>query len=275
MLTVWLIFMQLLFGVPENRILGKDADSRSEVARAVVNNPKKMRLYHRGAIIRGDTSTLQLALVFTGDEFADGGETIRQVLRKHQVKASFFLTGRFYRNPAFQSIIQQLKKDGHYLGAHSDQHLLYCDWRKRDSLLVNREQFRTDLLKNYTEIERFGVKKAQSSFFLPPYEWYNDTIAAWTKELGLQLINYTPGTLSHADYTTPNDRAYRSSRLILESIYDFEKKAPSGLNGFILLMHIGTDPARTDKLYLYLDELLDYLKKKKYQPIRINELLTA
>ncbi|WP_234736012.1 polysaccharide deacetylase family protein [Tellurirhabdus bombi] len=234
-----------------------------------------MRLYHRGAIIRGDTSTPQLALVFTGDEFADGGERIRQVLRKHQIKASFFLTGRFYRNPAFQNIIQELKKDGHYLGAHSDQHLLYCDWRKRDSLLVNREQFRADLLRNYTEMQRFKVRESQARFYLPPYEWYNNTIATWTKELGLELINYTPGTLSHADYTTPNDKVYRSSRLILQSIYDFEKKAPSGLNGFILLMHIGTDPARTDKLYLYLDELLDYLKKNNYQPIRINELLTA
>ncbi|HRF17331.1 MAG TPA: polysaccharide deacetylase family protein, partial [Chitinophagaceae bacterium] len=110
-------------------------------------------------------------------------------------------TGRFYRNKEFSKVIQQLRKDGHYLGAHSDQHLLYCDWNKRDSLLVTKKQFRFDLADNYTEMTRHHIDVQKATFFLPPYEWYNDSIAAWTKELQLQLINYTPGTLSHADYT--------------------------------------------------------------------------
>jgi len=37
------------------------------------------------------------------------------------------------------------------LGPHSDQHLLYCDWDKRDSLLVTREDFRIDLQLNMAE----------------------------------------------------------------------------------------------------------------------------
>jgi peptidoglycan/xylan/chitin deacetylase (PgdA/CDA1 family) len=51
-----------------------------------------------------------------------------------------------------------------------------------------------------------GVNTLKLKYFLPPYEWYNDSIAAWTKQLGLQLINYTPGTLSHADYTTSKEK---------------------------------------------------------------------
>jgi peptidoglycan/xylan/chitin deacetylase (PgdA/CDA1 family) len=38
-------------------------------------------------------------LVFTGGDYADGGPHIRCVLRKRGVKASFFFTGDFYRDP--------------------------------------------------------------------------------------------------------------------------------------------------------------------------------
>ncbi|MBO0952675.1 glycoside hydrolase family 9 protein [Fibrella forsythiae] len=235
--------------------------------------PDSKSTYIKGAKIRGDTTARRLALVFTGDEFADGGAVIARTLQQQQVRASFFLTGRFLRNPAFASLINQLQQQGHYLGPHSDQHLLYCDWAKRDSLLVSRQQFDDDLRANYTALARFGdVFSTATKLFLPPYEWYNDSIASWTQAAGIQLINYTPGTLSHADYTTPKDRNYRSSDTILRSIYAYEQNRPAGLNGFILLMHIGTAPARTDKLYERLDELLTVLRQKNYQFVRVDKL---
>ena len=59
-------------------------------------------------------------------------QMVEILLLKHynnkRVKASFFFTGRFYRNPAFKKIVRQLKQGGHYLGPHSNEHLLYCDW---------------------------------------------------------------------------------------------------------------------------------------------------
>jgi len=150
---------------------------------------------------------------------------------------------------------------------------LYCDWTKRDSLLVTKQQFKSDLEKNYDELKRLGISKSLAHFFLPPYEWYNDSIATWTKKMGLQLVNYTPGTLSHADYTTPDEKNYRNSEVIYQSILDYEKKYSSGLNGFVLLMHIGTDAKRADKFYYHLPQLLQWLKEKGYQPVRIDELL--
>ncbi|MFC0610068.1 polysaccharide deacetylase family protein [Rufibacter quisquiliarum] len=225
-------------------------------------------------MVRGDTAQKQLALVFTGHEFADGYPVIRKTLRKHHVPAAFFLTGDFYRNPGFAPVIKGLKKDGHYLGAHSDRHLLYADWGKRDSLLVSKRQFMVDLMANYAEMARFGVAKEEAPFFLPPYEWYNQQIANWTTEAGFTLINYTSGTLSHADYTYPSlGRQYRSSQTILDSIWEREEKDPHGLNGFLLLMHLGTDPARTDKLYHQLDFLLQELKRRGYQLVPLRELL--
>lgn len=225
----------------------------------------------QGAIIRGDTTKKKIALVFTGDEFGDGGEPILKTLKRFNAKASFFFTGRFYRNNAFKNVIKNLRKEGHYLGAHSHDHLLYADWAKRDSLLVTKKQFTDDLHKNYEVMEKAGIAKKDAPFFLPPYEWYNDSIAAWTKSFSLQLINYTPGTVSHTDYTTPEAPNYRSSPTIYNSIIDFEKKG-SRLNGAILLLHIGTDPKRTDKFYYYLPQLVTRLQQQ-YKLVRIDGLL--
>ncbi|GAB3895276.1 hypothetical protein GCM10028803_11580 [Larkinella knui] len=270
MLIVWLclLYWPIAPGI-DNWV--KDAIQPAGVARNVANSEKYIS--QRGAIVRGDTTVRQLAIVFTGDEYADGGEQIRKTLRQNRVPASFFLTGRFYRNPAFQTLIRTLKKEGYYLGAHSNEHLLYCDWTNRDSLLIDETRFRTDLNQNYAAMQQYRIRKQEARYFLPPFEWYNDTIAAWTRKMGLQLINYTPGTLSHADYTTPDLKNYRSSRVILQSIYDYEQRQPAGLNGFILLVHIGTHPARTDKLYTHLDELLRYLQRKKYRLVPINQLV--
>lgn len=212
-------------------------------------------------------------MVFTGDEFADGGFYIADVLKQANVNASFFLTGNFYRNEAFKNIIRTLRSGGHYLGPHSDRHLLYCSWENRDSLLVTREEFTTDLENNYRAMAAYGITRDESSFFIPPYEWYNDSIAAWCEQMNVRLLNFTPGTISHADYTTPDMKNYRSAERIWESVTRFEQNSPSGMNGFILLLHIGTDRARTDKMYYRLPELIDYFKRKNYQLVKIDELL--
>ena len=119
----------------------------------------------------------------------------------------------------------------------------------------------------------FNIDRKDAPYFLPPYEWYNDSISAWTRQFNLQLINYTPGTLSHADYTTKKDKNYRSSEMIYNSIIDYEKSKPAGLNGFILLMHIGAGPDRTDKFYTRLPHLIKYLKQKGYQFQTVEQLL--
>jgi peptidoglycan/xylan/chitin deacetylase (PgdA/CDA1 family) len=238
------------------------------------SNREKHFTFSHGAVIRGDTTVKEIALVFTGDEFGDGAQFIAETLEKENVRASFFLTGNFYRNKNFEPVIIKLLKDGNYLGSHSDRHLLYCDWTKRDSLLVSKNEFTDDLHKSYSEMGEFGIKAEGAHYFLPPYEWYNDSIAAWTNESGLQLINFTGGTRSNADYSYPEmGSRYADSKIIYNSIVDYEKQSISGLNGFILLIHIGTDPRRTDKFYLYLPELIKALKDRDYRFVRIDELL--
>lgn len=236
--------------------------------------PEKRFTYSHGAIIRGDSSLKELSLVFTGDEFGDGGNFISETLEKHEIKASFFLTGNFFRKKEYTELIRKLLADGNYLGSHSDKHLLYCDWVNRDSLLVSKKEFFDDIGNSFKEMATFGISSEEAVYFLPPYEWYNDSIALWTTESGLQLVNFTGGTRSNTDYTYPGmGNQYVDSKAIFNSIVSFEQNSSSGMNGFILLVHIGTDPRRTDKFYYYLPRLITELKSHGYTFVRIDELL--
>lgn len=114
-------------------------------------------------------------------------------------------------------------------------------------------------------MEKFGVKKEDAKYFLPPFEWYNEEISRWAKELGLELVNFTPGTRSNADYTSPLvDKNYVSSDDIYKSIMNFEKSDKNGLNGFILLTHIAATEGRKDLFYNRLDSLITELEGKGY-----------
>lgn len=228
---------------------------------AVDNN-----VYRDGGIIRTDPSVKHIDFVFTAADKADGAERIISTLRKYNIRGGFFFTGEFFEK--FPDVVRRLVAEGHYVGSHSYGHLLYAPWGKRDSLLVTREQFNEDIFKSYSLLRKFGVTDAP--YFIPPYEHYNVTVSSWARQLGLHLINYTPGTLTNGDYTTPEMSRYFSSKEILDKIRECERDDPNGLNGHIMLIHFGTDPARTDKFYDKLPGLIRELRRKGYSftPLR-------
>ena len=137
----------------------------------------------------------------------------------------------------------------------------------------NDAEFQADLESNLKKIERFGVKRPQIRYFLPPYEHYNQEIVDWAKAMGLTVVNFTPGTRSNADYTGEADSNFVSSKVIFDSILRKEQQDPNGLNGFFLLVHIGSGPGRADKFPARFGELLDYLAGKGYGFVRVDELL--
>lgn len=228
------------------------------------------RMVDQGAIIRGSTMEKKLALVFTGDEYFEGLAAITKTLKTHEVKAGFFLTGRLYGNGQAKRLIKALVAAGHYLGPHSDQHLLYNDWASRDSLLVTKDSLIDDLQANYRKMDAMGISHSRK-YFIPPFEHWNTAVANWCNEAGSQLISFTYGIPTNADYTYPEMKSYKSSETILTKL--FERESASGLNGAIILVHIGTDPRRKDKLYDRLPELIEKLKKKGYVFVRIDSLL--
>jgi endoglucanase len=251
------------------RAAAEDAASRAAPATA-----RSLRTAD-GAVVRGPLDAPRIALIFTGHEFAEGGSAILDALGRRGASASFFVTGAFLDNPEFAELVHRMVREGHYVGPHSDGHLLYCPWTGPKATLVSRAEFDADLDRNLAKLERLGIPRRSITHFVPPYEWANEEIAAWSRSRGLLLLNPTPGTRAPADYTEDQDPRFVPSQKILDSILDRERNDPSGLNGFLLLMHVGAGPRRTDKLHARLGGLLDALAERGYRFVRVDELLPA
>lgn len=211
-----------------------------------------------GGIVRGDVRTKQIALVFTGGDYADGVPTILDVCKKRSIPASFFVTGDFLRKHPAES--KSIIAAGLFLGPHSDKHLLYCDWDDRAKTLVTEDQFKADLKQNLAELKAIGSKP---KWFLPPFEWFNEDQVKWAGEMGLTLINFSPGSGSNRDYIPESDPKFTPSAKIAADILAYEQNDPNGLNGFILLLHAGS--LRTDKMTDQLDGLVGELQKRGYR----------
>lgn len=216
-----------------------------------------------GAIIRINPDKKVIYLVFTADSMFNGGEKILKTLSKAKIKGSFFFTGNALRLPEHKSIINKIIEDGHYVGGHSDGHLLYAPWGKgKDSTLFTVSEIMEDISKNMAELKRFGLNPDKCRWFLPPYEHYNKFVVDVLTNMGLKVVNYTPGIATPADYTVPSMPNYQPTQKLIDKLYAFEKR--ESMNGALLLIHPGVLDERTDKLFNRLGEIIEYFKSKGY-----------
>lgn len=191
------------------------------------------------------------------------------MLNNRGIKGSFFVTGKFLANKSLSGTLRKLIQEGHYVGPHSDAHLLYAPWDNRDSLLVNKALFIQDLELNMAKIRVLGEQDQR--MFIPPYEWYNSTIVKWSNDMGYDVYNFTPGIRTAADYTYPEmGHRYMSSDAIEKQLYSVEET--SSLNGAVILVHIGTDSRRKDKFYNRLDQVIDSLEAKGYKFVLLDKI---
>lgn len=216
----------------------------------------------QGATVRINKDKKVVHLIFPADAAFEGAESILKTLEKNKIRASFFLTGNCLRMKEHESVIKDIIRKGHYLGGHSDKHILYAGWGDRSSSLVSTDSLINDFRKNMDELERFGLDVSAINYYLPPYEWYNKDNVRLIESQGQVVVNFTSGLRTAADYTTPDMKNYMSSQQLIDQLFTFEKE--QGLNGSIILIHPGTHADRSDKLYLRLDEIIKELKKKGY-----------
>ena len=231
-------------------------------------------IYRHGGIVQGAPNKKEICLVFTADDRADGADRIIATLKRQHIRGAFFFTGRFFE--MYPDVVRQLLADGHYVGTHSYGHLLYAPWDNRDSCLVGQQEFVDDLKRAYTKMAEFGITPQSAPYFIPPYEWYNDHHASWARQMGLQIVNFTGGTRSNEDYTWPGieqetGAPYRSSRWLYDHMLQYERE--HGLNGHLLMIHLGTDPRRTDKFYDRLPDIIRTLTKRGYRFVSLPALL--
>ena len=65
---------------------------------------------------------------------------------------------------------------------------------------------------------------------------------------------------------------YKSSETIWTNLKNFEQSQTNALNGAILLIHPGTEAARKDKFYNFLDELIgdSYKSGYHFKSLKVN-----
>ncbi|MBQ0025135.1 MAG: glycoside hydrolase family 9 protein [Bacteroidales bacterium] len=217
-----------------------------------------------GAIVRINPDSKKIYLCFTADYNFNGAETILNTLAKNKIKGNFFLTGNCLRSEEQKAVIDRIVAEGHYLGGHSDKHVLYADWGPKRPSLMSADSIICDLKANYEALAKFGITPDKAQWYLPPYEHYNSESVTVLNNMGIKVVNYTPGIGTPADYTTPDMKNYRDAQTLIDGLYKFEKA--EGLGGALLLIHPGIVSARPDseRLYNRLGEIVKYLKKKGY-----------
>ncbi len=261
--TAGAIYMMAYFGA--------EPDAVRKIVSSRVPTPDAVFQLDAGAIRRASPQAKKLAILFTADEHVDGAESVIATLAEHKISAAFFLTGKSLDASKMRDWVRQAVEAGHYVGPHSDGHLLYAPWEDRKKSLVSRERFQADLFRNLAELGEIGANRSEPIYFVPPYEWHNADHSAWAKELGCQMINFTSGTGSNRDFAPEDHQAFVPTEKLIQDVLDYEQKSDSGLNGHLLLLHLGTN--RKDKVYAKLGELIEELVAREYSIVRVDKLL--
>ncbi|MDE5971013.1 MAG: polysaccharide deacetylase family protein [Muribaculaceae bacterium] len=201
-------------------------------------------------------------LIFTADSAFEGGAFALDNLEKRKLKASFFFTGNFMRDSVNHPIIRRTIADGHYVGPHGDRHILLADWNKERTTLATADSALADMEAAYRHLADFGIVCDSALYLVPSYEWYNAEHIDAFKSAGLSPINLSPGIETYRDYTTPDLSYYTPSDVIWKQFLD--RESTHGVDGAIILIHLGTDSTRTDKFYRYLPAMLDTLTAHGY-----------
>ena len=81
----------------------------------------------------------------------------------------------------------------------------------------------------------------------------------------------TTGLSARFSMRLPDMAHYYSSKFILDKVFSLEEK--EGLNGHILLIHLGTVPERTDKFYNRLPRLIRSLQRRGYEFVPLQEAI--
>lgn len=188
--------------------------------------------FHLISINRINTNDKKVVLTFDDGPHANTIKVL-EVLKKHRVKAVFFIIGKNIVDN--ERILQQVVAEGHQIGNHSFSHHNFIDvWSTKK--VTNDFETCQKLIEHY---------QPQSKLFRPPYGVTNPNIAKAVKTLGLQSIGW-------------NVRSYDTSIKHVEKI---KQRVLSQLKpGAIILLH-----DRLDFMPELLEALIPTIKAKGYE----------
>jgi len=220
------------------------------------------------------------AITFDGGSYADAAAEIFDTLASRGVKSTLFVTGGFIRR--FPQVITRAAQEGHEVGNHMQTHprlTTYTTTQTQATRPGVTRQFVINELENAarTLSDRTGLRFAP--LWRAPYGEYNRNICEWALEAGYIHIGWRQGggwgrNLDTNDWIPNEDSpGYRTPQEVYDKIVHIAKQ-PGGLNGGIILMHLGTErKARDQRVHIILGRLIDTLRDLGYEPVTVSELL--
>lgn len=153
----------------------------SSITSIIVNykNIGVFKLMHKKLPIYSvDVKEKKIALTFDVSLGEDNTEQILDILDKYDVKATFFLVGRWIEDN--KDLAKEISNRGHEIGNHSDKH--------PDMTKIPKEKILQDI-KN-CEDKIISITGQETKLFRAPSGAYNDTLIETIEEAGFYCIQW-------------------------------------------------------------------------------------
>ncbi len=195
----------------------------------------------------GDTTQKKIYLTF--DAGYENGCTakILDILKKHDVKAAFFLVGNYIQQNG--DLVRRMAAEGHMVGNHTMHH---PDMSKISDFSAFRKELE-DLEKLYEDTTGEKMQK----FYRPPQGIYSQTNLEMAQKLGYKTVFWS---LAYVDWN--NDKQPTEE-------YAFSKLLPRTHNGAVVLLH-----STSETNAAILDKLLTNWEQQGYTFGTVEELFS-
>jgi peptidoglycan/xylan/chitin deacetylase (PgdA/CDA1 family) len=191
----------------------------------------------------GNTSRPRIALTFDAGGPSTPTGRILDILAKHHVHSTFFITGDWAN--LYPDLVSRIHNDGHEIGNHTMHHI---DLRTLPDVEVCNE------LNQANQVISGITGVTTRPYYRPPYGGRDSRVRTLAANLGYRTVYWTIDTL---DWQTT-----ATSDSITKRVMDNLR------NGVIVLMHAGSDiESKT------LDGLMTQIEQKGYEMVTVSELL--
>ena len=189
------------------------------------------------------TEKPQVALSFDAAWGNEDTAQIMDILAKHQVKVTFFMTGSWVEK--YPEDVKYIASQGHDLGNHSQNH--------KNMSQLSDEEIRRELAQVHDQVK--ALTGQEMTLFRPPYGDYDDQVVTVSRDMGYYPVQWDVDSLDWKDYGADS---------IVRTILDHKHLG----NGSIILMHNGAKytPAA-------LDAVITGLKDAGYELVPISQLI--
>lgn len=192
-------------------------------------------------IYKVDTDEKKISLSFDVAWGTDNIDDILKVLKKHEVKATFFLVGSWVDDN--KELVEKIHKEGHEIGNHSNTHA--NTKQLSDDAVVQEIELTSDKISNIT-----GEK---TTLFRPPFGDVDTKTLDICKSLGYQVVKWDVDSMDWKQLG-PN--------------HVIERVVKNSQPGSIVLFHANINNSAT-----YLDSIITNLKKEDYKIVPVSEML--